>query len=74
MAERMGCGMAPLVDRTEFRKVVREMVKCLRENLDRPGLAPLTADQIMFWMRNVTLEDLEIVLRQIDTGEDSRVR
>ena len=51
--------MTPLVDRTEFRKVVKELVKCLRNNLDRPGLAHLTADQIMFWMRNVTLEDLE---------------
>ena len=66
--------MAPLVDRTEFRKVVKELVKCLRENLDRPGLAPLTADQIMFWMRSVTLEDLEIVLREIGTSKDTRIR
>ncbi len=65
--------MAPLVDRTEFRKVVKELVKCLRENLDRPGLAPLTADQIMFWMRNVALEDLEIVIREIDTSADARI-
>jgi hypothetical protein len=65
--------MTPLVDRTEFRKVVKELVKCLRNNLDRPGLAHLTADQIMFWMRNVTLEDLEIVIREIDTSEDARI-
>jgi hypothetical protein len=69
----MGGRMAPLVDRSEFRKVVREMVKCLRQNLDRPGLAPLTADQIMFWMRTVTLEDLETVIREIDTSEDARI-
>jgi len=25
--------MAPLVDRTEFRRVVKEIVKCLRQNL-----------------------------------------
>ena len=61
--------MAPVVDRTEFRNVVREVIKCLRTNLDPPGLAPLSAEEIMFWMRNVTLEDLEIVIRQID-GED----
>ncbi len=66
--------MAPWVDRTEFRKVVKELVKCLRQNLDRPGLAPLTADQIMFWMRNVTLEDLEIVIQQIEASEDARIQ
>ena len=65
--------MTPLVDRTEFRKVVKELVKCLRNNLDRPGLAHHTADQIMFCMRNVTLEDLEIVIREIDTSEDARI-
>jgi hypothetical protein len=65
--------MAPLVDRTEFRKVLKELVKCLRENLDRPGLAPLSADQIMFWMRNVAREDLEIVIREIDTSADARI-
>jgi hypothetical protein len=64
--------MTPLVDRTEFRKVVKELVKCLRQNLDRPGLAPLTAEQITFWMRNVTLEDLEMAVRQIDS-EDARI-
>jgi hypothetical protein len=65
--------MSPFVDRTEFRKVVKELVKCLRENLDGPGLAPLTPDQIMFWMRNVTLEDLEIVIQQIETSEAARI-
>ena len=65
--------MAPLVDRTEFRKVVKELVQCLRGNLDRPGLVPLTADQIMFWMRNVTLEDLEIAVRELDKSEDARI-
>jgi hypothetical protein len=57
--------MAPLVDRTEFRKVVKEVAKCLRQNLDQPGVAPLTAAQIMFWMQNVTLEDLEAAVREI---------
>lgn len=66
--------MAPMVDRTEFRKALKELVKCLRENLDRPGLAPLTADQIMFWMRNVTPEDLDVVVREIDASRDARIR
>ena len=58
--------MTPLVDRTEFRKVVKEVAKCLRQNLDQPGVAPLTAEQIRFWMQNVTLEDIEIVAAEID--------
>ncbi len=58
--------MAPLVDRNEFRKVVREVVKCLRQNLDRPGLAPLNADQIMFWLQNVTHDDLQAATQEID--------
>lgn len=59
--------MAPLVDRTEFRKVVKEVAKCLRQNLDKPGVAPLTAEQVMFWMQNVTLDDLEAVMREIES-------
>jgi hypothetical protein len=60
--------MAPLVDRTEFRAVLKEVVKCVRANLDAPGLTPLTAEQIMFWFQNVTIEDLRIVLQEIDSS------
>ena len=58
--------MGPLVDRSEFRKVVKEMVKCVRQNLDRPGVAPLTPEQILFWLQNITPEDIEIVAAEID--------
>jgi hypothetical protein len=58
--------MAPLVDRTEFRKVVKQMVGCLHENLDRPGLAPLTPEQIVFWMQNITLEDIQVVAAELE--------
>jgi hypothetical protein len=58
--------MAPLVDRTEFRKVVKEIVHCLHQNLDRGGVAPLTPEQILFWMQNVTLEDIQIVASEIE--------
>jgi hypothetical protein len=58
--------MASLVDRTEFRKVVKEMVKCLHQNLDRPGLAPLTPEQIVFWIQNITPEDIQVVAAEID--------
>jgi len=58
--------MAPLVDRTEFRQVVKEMVKCLHQNLDRPELAPLTPEQIVFWIQNITLKDIQVVAAEID--------
>ncbi len=61
--------MAPLVDRSEFRRVVKEIVKCLRHNLDQPRILPLTAEQINFWMQNVTLEDLEQAMLEIEAED-----
>lgn len=58
--------MGPLVDRSEFRAVLKEVVNCVREHLGRPGLTPLTAEQVMFWFQNVTLEDLQVVIKEID--------
>ncbi len=58
--------MGPLSDRTEFRAVLKEVVNCIRKNLDRPGLTPLTAEQIMFWFQNVTLEDVQVITRELD--------
>jgi len=57
--------MAALVDRTEFRGVLKEVVKCLREQLDVPGLAPLDPKQILSWFGNVSLQDLEAVMQDI---------
>lgn len=64
--------MAPLVDRTEFVRVLKEIVKCLRQNLDPQGVSPLTPEQVMFWMQNVTLEDLELVVRDIQAERADR--
>jgi hypothetical protein len=58
--------VAPLVDRSDFRVVVKELIKCLRQNLDPPGVAPLSPEQIMFWLQNVTLEDLRVSATEID--------
>lgn len=66
--------MTPLEDRTEFRAVLKEVVQCIRQNLDAPGLAPLTPEQIMFWMQNVSLADIQIVTQQIDADGESRRR
>jgi hypothetical protein len=64
--------MGPLVDRTEFRAVLKEVVHCVREHLDKPGITPLTAEQIQLWFQNVTLEDLRIVMLEIDTDKQRR--
>ncbi len=61
--------MGPLVDRSEFRAVLKEVVNCVREHLDKPGLTPLTAEQILLWFQNVTLEDLRIVLQEIEADK-----
>ena len=61
--------MAPLVDRSEFRAVLKELIKCLRQNLDAPGVAPLGPEQIMFWLQNITLEDLQAAVAEIDHDE-----
>lgn len=59
--------MAALVDRTQFRAVLKELVKCVRQNLDVPGVKPLVPEQILFWLQNVTLEDLRAVMQDIDS-------
>jgi hypothetical protein len=60
--------MGPLVDRSEFRAVLKEVVKCMRANLDKPGITPLTPEQVMFWFQNVNLQDLVLVSQEIDAG------
>lgn len=52
--------------RTEFRAVLKEVVKCVRQNLDAPGLTPLASEQLMSWFGNITLEDLQTVIRELD--------
>lgn len=64
--------MAALVDRTQFRAVLKELVKCLRQNLDVPGVKPLAAEQILFWLQNVTLEDLRAVMQDLDSEGEKR--
>jgi hypothetical protein len=58
--------MAPLVDRAEFRVVLKEVVKCVRQNLDAPGLSALTPEQLISWFQNITLEDIRTVVREIE--------
>lgn len=64
--------MAALVDRSQFRAVLKELVKCLREHLDVPGVKPLDPEQILFWLKNVSLEDLQAVIQDIESEHDKR--
>ncbi|HEU5401372.1 MAG TPA: hypothetical protein VFU86_08450 [Terriglobales bacterium] len=41
-------------------------MRCLKGELNAPGLAPLTAEEILFWFRNITIEDIEAVNREIE--------
>lgn len=59
--------VSKLISRSEFRAVLRSVVRRLRGELNAPGLAPLTAEEILFWFQNITLEDIEAVNREIDT-------
>jgi hypothetical protein len=61
--------MPPLADRTQFRAVLKEVVNCLRQNLDVPGVTPLRSEQILFWMQNVTREDLDAVIGEVNGGQ-----
>jgi hypothetical protein len=64
--------MTPLVDRTEFRAVLKEVVKCIRQNLDLPGITPLAPEQLMHWLQQVNLEDLQAVTRELDAEQADR--
>lgn len=61
-------GVSKLISRTEFRAVLRSVVRCLRGELNVPGLAPLNAEEIYFWFQNITLEDIEAVQKEIDAA------
>lgn len=61
-------GVSKLISRSEFRTVLRSVVRCLRGELNAPGLAPLNAEEIHFWFQNITLEDIEAVQQEIDAA------
>ena len=54
--------MTKLTSRVEFRAILSQIVNCLNDSLPRP-LAPLTAEQMHFWLHEITLEDIHAVLR-----------
>lgn len=48
-------------NRGEFRAVLREMVKCLRSELNIPGVAPFNPEDLREWFQNITAEDIRSV-------------
>lgn len=58
--------MSKLTSRSEFRAVLKSVVRCLKGELNSPGLAPLNAEEIHFWFQNITPEDIEAVNKEID--------
>jgi hypothetical protein len=65
-------GVSKLISRSEFRVVLRSVVRCLRGELNVPGLAPLSPEEILFWFHNITEEDIETVNREIDAEPANR--
>ena len=55
--------MTNLTSRVEFRLILKRLADCLNESLPAP-LAPLTSEQMLFWLREITAEDLRAVLRE----------
>jgi len=53
--------MTPLVSRVEFRVILKRLIGCLNESLPSP-LAPLTAEEVHFWLREITIQDIHAVL------------
>jgi len=48
-------------NRIEFREVLREIIHCLRTQLDVPGVSPYDPDQLQAWFRDITVEDIRSV-------------
>ena len=65
-------GVSKLISRREFRVVLKSVVRSLRGELNAPGLTPLSAEEILFWFRNITQEDIEAVNQDIDAEPANR--
>ncbi len=55
-----------LTSRVEFRAILKDVIACLRKNLDQPTIPPLTPDEIHFWLYEVTIDDIRAVVGEIE--------
>lgn len=51
----------PTDSRGEFRAVLREIVSCLRSELDVPGVAPFDPEELRQWFQSITTDDIQSV-------------
>jgi hypothetical protein len=58
--------MSKFTSRVEFLVILSKVVSCLRASLDRPGVSPLTPEQIHFWLQQISIEDIETVVAEIE--------
>ncbi len=61
-----------LTSRIEFRAILKDIVACLREHLDKPHLPSLTPEEIHFWLHEVTIDDVRAVVGEIDTESQKK--
>ncbi len=48
-------------NRQEFREVLREIVHCLRGQLQVPGVSPFGPEELVAWFREISVEDIKSV-------------
>jgi hypothetical protein len=59
--------MTGLSSRAEFRAILKGVVNCLKQSLDKPKLQPLTAEEVHLWLHEVTLEDARAVVAELES-------
>lgn len=58
--------MAALVDRREYRRILKDVLRCVRKDLESPRIAPLTPAEVLRWLHEATKEDIQIVLDELN--------
>lgn len=48
-------------ERSEFRQVLREVVSCLRRQLDIPGVSPFNPEELTQWFHSIQSDDIRAV-------------
>ncbi len=51
----------PTDSRGEFRAVLRQVVSCLRSQLNVPGVTPFNPDDLRKWFQSITVEDIRAI-------------
>lgn len=62
-----GAQLSKLTSRSEFRAILKGIVNHLKMSLDRPNVPPLTPEEIHFWLREITTDDIQAVVAEIST-------